>query len=219
MALEGDSSSPSAEPTILRIEQKGAGREQVRVDLSDGSSFFVLRHVQLQEGLFPGDRISSGRVQDVQRRSDRLSAERVALSLIARAPHTREGLRLKLSKRGLPPDATAAAMDRMAELGYLDDHRFAEEWLRMRMARHSEGRVAMLAGLLKRGIPRDIAERAVEETVSPADELRALLRAVDRYAGRYSGRRLAARLVARGFAPALVLRNLPELRGSSSGNL
>lgn len=194
------------------------------VTLSDGSSFFVLKEVQLSQAVYAGAEIGPGERTRLERLSASRAATRSALALLGRAPHSREGLRLKLAQRGHGEQAIAAALDRAREMGYLDDARFAEDWLRLRLDRHPEGRMALVAGLRERGVPREVAEEVVARLVSDEAEEECLLRALgraDRSArkGRQpagaEASRLAARLRSLGFPNRLIRRHLPGADASS----
>jgi regulatory protein len=184
------------------------------VYLSDGSSFFVLREVQEESALHVGRAIDPVEMERIHEVSQQRAAVQAALSLLSRAPHTREGLRLKLLQRRFDDRVSRAAVARMVELGYVDDRRFATDWLAMRLQRHPEGRAALVANLRKRGIERSTAEEMVDEHFPPEEEERALLRVIEQFSakrtGAGTGARLASRLAARGFPLDMIRRHLPE---------
>ncbi len=97
-------------------------------------------------------------------------AERAALAYLARAEHCRSLLSVKLSKKGYTRDESEPALAYLASCGYLDDARYAEAWLRSRVNRVGEGRRKLLAGLLTRGVSRDVAEQALRSLFAEADE-------------------------------------------------
>ncbi len=148
--------------------------------LSDGSSFFILKEVQLTEAVYPGLEVSEQVRSRLERLSETRAAVRSALALLARAPHSRAGLRLKLLRRGHGEEAILAALQRAEEMGYLDDGRFAEEWVLLRLDRHPQGRPALVADLRERGVPRETAEGVVARIVTDAVEEEAFLRALRR---------------------------------------
>jgi regulatory protein len=192
----------------------------VCVTLSDGSSFFVLKEVQLSEAVYPGAEVDAPGRARLERISAARAATRSALALLSRASASTQGLRLKLIQRGHDEAAIAAALDRARELGYLDDARFAEDWARLRIERHPEGRAAVVAGLRERGVPRELAEAVGAKVVTDEVEEECLLRAIARAgAGARRSRsrfgpgqagRLAARLRALGFPGRLVRRHVPD---------
>lgn len=57
-----------------------------------------------------------------------------ALGLLVRREHSRRELKRKLTDRGAEPEQSDAALDRLAEIGYQDDDRFARALARTRAA-------------------------------------------------------------------------------------
>lgn len=111
----------------------------------------------------------------------------------------------------------AIAVERLTELGYLDDLAFARWWLEQRDRHAPRGRRMIEAELRQHGVPRDVVaqldDSELEETRTDADELPGTERdraraALDRHlrgrplpddAGEL--RRLGMFLVRRGFDP------------------
>ena len=81
------------------------------------------------------------------------------LRLIGRRAHSRVELRRKLGRRGYTEVETEAALNRLVELGYLDDRAFAEGLVRRRGA--IRGPLALSAELAARGVDRALADGAL----------------------------------------------------------
>jgi regulatory protein len=187
---------------------KGAGGEAGRVRLSDGSSFILHGEVIARAGIAAGTSLDSDTISSLQRRSEIVFARESALGLLSRAPHTRRGLAVKLRARGFPEEAVRAAIARMLELGYLDDRAFAENWARSRLAARREGWSAIYVGLLRRGVPRKIAEEAAADACTDEVEIekaRSLARGL-------APRAAARALKSRGFRSRTIARVLREMR-------
>jgi regulatory protein len=182
------------------------------VRLSDGSSFIAPAEIVSGEGLSTGAAIDDDRLQSLQSRSEFVLARSRALSLLSRSAHTRRGLARKLEARGFSPGAVKAAIDRMAELGYLDDRAFALDWARARIAGRAEGWKAVYRGLLGRGVPRSIAGETATEVCSDEAELEM----ARRLAGNLPPRTAASRLAARGFRARTIAHVLREIDGRRS---
>ncbi|MCX7038825.1 MAG: regulatory protein RecX [Spirochaetes bacterium] len=180
----------------------------VRIHLSDGSFFVVHAEVHARAGVSVGDCIDSPRIESLCSQSQLTFARAKALRLIAAAPQTRRGLAGKLLARGFPEDAVRAAIARMTELGYLDDLAFAESWTRSRLAARKEGWKALYKRLLLKGVPRDIAEKAVAGLCTDEVELE---RARE-LAGSFSAASAARKLASRGFRSRTIARLLKEIR-------
>ncbi len=164
--------------------------------------------VHARAGLATGDSLDAARIESLCSQSQLIFARAKALRLLAAAPQTRRGLAMKLRARGFPEPAVGAAIARMTELGYLDDLAFAESWVRSRLASRKEGWKALYKRLVLKGVPRDIAEKAVEGQCTDEVEL---ARARE-LAGSLSIESAARKLSSRGFRSRTIARLLKEIR-------
>jgi regulatory protein len=131
-----------------------------------------------------------------------------ALDLLARAPHTTFSLRMKMHKRNFESRAVEEVLQFLKRQEYLDDRRYAENWLRSRIERRPEGRAVLIAGLLRKGVPREIAEGSVNRYLTPALERENAFRALEKLkrSGETDPAKLRRKLRARGFPFPLIRR-------------
>jgi len=180
--------------------------------------------------LSPGEGLARGRAERLLACSRRLEARDKALELLVRRPHSVQELRLKLSRRRFASAEVDHALAWLDERGYLDDFRFAREWAEQRLARHPEGRLALTAGLRRRGVSREVAEEVIAGICSPESEREAAEAALSKLMPRGGAaeldagephsclsageiERLRRALQRRGFAAALILELLPRRPG------
>ncbi|HSP08273.1 MAG TPA: RecX family transcriptional regulator [Candidatus Dormibacteraeota bacterium] len=78
---------------------------------------------------------------------------------MGRRAHSRAELDRKLGRRGYPETDVRSAIDRLVELGYLDDRAFAESHVRRRQV--GRGPRALSAELSARGVDRQVADIAL----------------------------------------------------------
>lgn len=109
------------------------------------------------------------------------SAFHAGLRHLARRAHSRSELHRKLRRRGYGEDEVEQGLDRLAELGYLDDAAFAEGHVRRRSP--SLGPLALAAELAARGVDRGLTRLALDG-LSDADQLAAAVRLVQRQGAR-----------------------------------
>lgn len=134
-----------------------------------------------------------------------------AFRALARAPRTRAEIAATLTRRGHDAAATAGALARLEELGYLDDALVADAVARGAERKHlGSRRVALTLG--RRGVARDVVEGAARAS-GAADLERARAFLARRFPGglpaRGPDRQRAARLLAtRGFPGDVVRRAL-----------
>jgi regulatory protein len=129
-----------------------------------------------------------------------------ALRLLAVRPRTRRELQTRLARAGFEPDEVGLELDRLEEVGLLDDARFAKEFVEHALDRRLEGRRAIASDLSAKGLDR----RLIEETLraAPGDDTDRLARLAEARAGRLRNvppqaayRRLVSFLVRRGHEP------------------
>src|SRR4051812_9770854 len=106
-------------------------------------------------------------------------ARAIALRMLERQPRTRAELARGMARRGVPPDAAAAVLDRFTDVGLVDDAAFATAWVDSRQGGRSLGRRALSAELRRRGVDEETVRDAVD-TVTPEDEEAAARALVDK---------------------------------------
>jgi len=82
---------------------------------------------------------------------------------------TRSELEKTLAKRDVPDDVAAKVLDRMTEVGLIDDVAYANEWVRQRQQGRGLARRALANELRRKGVDDDVAADALS-TVSDETE-------------------------------------------------
>lgn len=146
-------------------------------------------------------------------------AHSIALDRIASRDRTRHELAQVLKTKNVPPEIAEQVLDRLQEVGLVNDAAFAEAWVESRQQRRHLSRPALRRELQAKGVDRDQIDAALE-SVDFGDELTAARRLAQRrhaaiadldYPVRY--RRLAGVLGRRGFGSAIVTQVLSEVLG------
>ncbi len=106
-------------------------------------------------------------------------ARAVCLRALTGAPKTRKQLADLLARKGVPDEAAEVVLDRLTEVGLIDDAAFAQAWVDSRQAGRGLARRALSAELHAKGVDPEVAASAVD-TVDPDDERAAARRLVDR---------------------------------------
>jgi regulatory protein len=205
-------------PVITAIE-KQPRRPRANIAL-DGEYAFSLRldvitlaGLQVGQGLLPEQR------QEMEAEDQRLGAIEAALKLLAAGPRTQRDLRERLRRRGFGQEAADHALQRMRELGYLNDAAFARFYVEARRPSPRSNR-ALAFELSRKGIDKQLVTSALEGH-SDAD---AAYEAAQRRLRNLTGldrqtfeRKLGSFLSGRGFAysitRATVARCWQELHG------
>ena len=109
-------------------------------------------------------------------------ASNLCLRALTGAPKTRQQLADMLANKDIPEHAAETVLDRLTEVGLIDDAEFARAWVSSRQAGRGLARRALSAELRAKGVDPEVAAEAVE-VVGDDDEREAARRLVDRKVG------------------------------------
>jgi regulatory protein len=152
---------------------------------------------------------------------DAASAMEIAVRFLGTRPRTRHELAQRLRRSNVPDPVAEATLERLAELGYVDDAAFARWWAEQRDRHAPRGRRMLEAELRQHGVPRDVIDdhrdehaapvRAPEDAALPGSEAERAREALDRHlhgrplpTDRKALQRLGVFLMRRGFDPETV---------------
>lgn len=145
-------------------------------------------------------------------------ARTIALRKLTAQARTRHELDEALRKKNVPEEAAAAVLDRLEEVGSVDDQAFAQDWVASRQQRRHLSRSALRRELQAKGIDREHLDEALA-TVDSDDELNAARALAAKKAAAMRtlepmvrDRRLAGALARRGFGSGIISAVLDELR-------
>jgi len=162
-----------------------------------------------------GDPVPGGPEQDREPDQHQV-ARQIVLRQLAMAPRSRAELAQKLAQRDCPADVAAVVLDRMTEVGLIDDEAYAQMLVRSQQAGRGLARRALARELRKKGIEEHLAEEALA-TISDEDErdrARALvdkkLRAMHGLGIDVQTRRLAGMLARKGYSPGVTYAVIRE---------
>jgi SOS response regulatory protein OraA/RecX len=137
-------------------------------------------------------------------------AESVARAIVLRqlsmAPRSRAQLEKKLRQRGCEDDVAAKVLDRMTEVGLIDDEAYAQMLVRSKQSDKGLARRALAHELRKQGIDQEIADEALGQVGAGDERLRAeqlvakKLRSMRGLAPEVQTRRLAGLLARKGYS-------------------
>jgi regulatory protein len=140
-------------------------------------------------------------------------ARAIVLRQLTGAAKSRKQLEDKLAQREIPAEAARAVLDRFEELQLIDDEAFAEAWVRSRAQSRGLAGGALRRELRDKGIPQDMADRALEQLTAEDEDAtarelaRRKLRSVPPTGDRdKSVRRIVGMLGRKGYGPSVAFR-------------
>lgn len=155
----------------------------VKITTEVGPSFFI--------GLPYLDKVKSEQIsinsvflgedaEDIFQASQCQIIEYQAIAYLSRAEQSHFQLAIKLQKKGNQKTLVEKVLNRLQNIGYLSDLRYASAFLRNRSINHTEGRTRLAAELASRNIDKNTANQALDEYMADNDERETFLRAVDK---------------------------------------
>lgn len=135
-----------------------------------------------------------------------------AQELLARRPHFRRALAVKLASRKFSDEDIETVLARLAEQGYLDDQEHAFDLARGPLQRKGYGPRRLRHELERRGAPEEVVD-AVLAAVLADGELTPARQAAERWVsrGKRDRQALARHLDRKGYSKGVILRVLEEL--------
>jgi regulatory protein len=101
-------------------------------------------------------------------------ARALCLRLLTARARTRAELAGQLAKRGYPDDVSTRVLDRLSDVGLINDAEFAEQWVRSRRINAGKGKRALAAELRTRGVDNDTITAALNGIDAAAERDRAV---------------------------------------------
>ena len=100
-------------------------------------------------------------------------AQAFCLRLLTARARTRAELADRLAKRGYPDEIAADVLDRLTDVGLVDDEEFAVQWVRSRRAHAGRGKRALAAELRTKGVDDDVIASVIDGIDAAAERDRA----------------------------------------------
>ena len=156
------------------VERRGRAKVSV-----DGEFWAQLdAAVAFERGLREGVELSAEELTEARVAGERPLAMTRALSVLGYRARAEGELREKLERAGYVGGTVEAVVERLRELGYLDDGEFARNAAHEKARKYGPRRI--LVDLRRSGVDDEVAREAVEGEFSGGDEIEAASRAAQR---------------------------------------
>ena len=143
-------------------------------------------------------------------------ARAIVLRQLTMAPRSRAQLAQKLAEHGTPTEVADHVLDRMEQVGLVDDEAFAEGWVRSRRETRGLSRRALAHELRTKGIDDDTARASLElvdddaEAATARELVRRRLPSVRGLPAERQVNRLVGMLARKGYSSGLAFRVVRE---------
>lgn len=168
---------------------------------SDDSSILIDTKTATQHGIFVGMELSGSDIAELKKSSERTRALSRGVWHIERADITKKALTDKLKRAGFPDHAVLYAVDRLLQLGLINDSAYAER-LAEKLIEGNISKQQALYKMVAKGFDRSLAEEALAKVEhDPTAQINAIIE--KKYKAKLSDpnelRKVVAALMRRGF--------------------
>jgi regulatory protein len=165
--------------TALKFQQRN--QERVSVYL-DGEYAFGLAAVEAAR-LCKGQVLSDAEIAALQAQDERNRAFDQAVRFLSYRPRSRTEVERFLRGKAFPQEATAEAVERLEQAGYLDDAAFARFWVQDREQFKPRSQHALRYELRQKGVSDETIAQALGQLDDEAAAWRAIASRLPRWAG------------------------------------
>lgn len=146
---------------MILTAQKGKGKK-IHI-LIDGEYVFTTDdEFWFTSGMKSGAKIDEEEFEEFKGRADYRLGMNKAIDLLSRRDYSYAELSRKLCEK-VPPETAAQVMERVEELGLIDDEDYAEKMAEYYQQSKGMGKKGIKNQLYRRGIDGDVIERALEK--------------------------------------------------------
>lgn len=141
-----------------------------------------------------------------------------ALNLLSQRSYSEKKLTEKLISREVEPSEIETVITKLKEYGYVDDAKYAKDYVESAQNIKLTGRRKIYWQLIKKGIPKEIAKEAIDQTYNDDSEPEQIREIIKKYARNIPKdklyERLIRRLISRGYDYILVKKEVQDFINS-----
>lgn len=144
---------------VTQLTDMGKGRYKVYIE--ERPAFVLYRGELNRLGIREGEEITEGTLREIREEILPLRAKKRAMNLLQKREYTSVALREKLRDGEYPEDCIEEAVAYVASYGYVDDLRYARDFIVYNLDRKSRMRIEQ--DLMRKGIRKDMVRAVFEE--------------------------------------------------------
>lgn len=161
---------------IVRISE--LDKKRVKIVLEDRTYFPLYKAEQRRYDLTEGAELSSEQFQEIKTEILIKRARKRTMHLLERMDRTEAQLRDKLRQGYYPDDVIEDAITYVKSYHYVDDLRYAQNYVRSHKEQKSQRKLQM--ELLSKGVPKQMITEALEEEYQQENERELILKWIEK---------------------------------------
>lgn len=158
---------------ITALQIQANNRDRINIFVDHQFLLGVSTIVVLQMGLRVGQDLSPDQLEQLRHEEALQQATNRALNYLSFRPRSREEVRRYLRKKETPSELIDTVMQRLDDLGLINDQSFTEFWIESRERSHPKGAQALKNELRMKGVKRELVDELVNDEQDEKHALRA----------------------------------------------
>lgn len=158
---------------ITKISQQLKQRDRYSVFVDEKYTFSLSESALLESGIASGRELTAAEVEDFKRLSHDDKIYGQALRYIAMRSHTTWEMQFYMERKGAPPALIEQILNKLTDVGLLDDYKYAASFVKDRRLLRSSSRRKITAELMKKRVLSGAIEAAFADS-EPNEERTAL---------------------------------------------
>jgi len=189
--------------TKIEPQKKNPRRRSVFIDgkFAFGLDEEVVSKLRLEKG----ESLTEKRIGEISAGKSENEAKEAALRFLSFRRRTEKEIKNKLREKGFDDKVIRSTIEKLKSYDLVNDYEFATAWIKERLAYKPRGKRLLRQELWKKGIQKDVIDRAIEELCRDESQsaLEVLRKAQRRYRNlepKVARRRMMGLLTRRGFS-------------------
>ncbi|WP_202077230.1 RecX family transcriptional regulator [Caldalkalibacillus salinus] len=153
-----------SKPTIIsKIQKQKRHAQRYNIYIDDEYAFSVHEDVIVSHRLLKGREIDVDEMKGILKAEESKKAELSGLRYLGYRPRTTQEMNQYLLQKGYEQELIEALIDQWKKQGYLDDEKFAMQWVTERLRTKRKGPYVLQEELRQKGIATIYIERALAQ--------------------------------------------------------
>ncbi len=195
----------TADRVITKIEPQKKNPRRRSVFIDGKFAFGLDEEVVSKLRLEKGESLTEKRIGEISAGKSENEAKEAALRFLSFRRRTEKEIKNKLREKGFDDKVIRSTIEKLKSYDLVNDYEFATAWIKERLAYKPRGKRLLRQELWKKGIQKDVIDRAIEELCRDESQsaLEVLRKAQRRYRNlepKVARRRMMGLLTRRGFS-------------------
>jgi len=172
--------------TAIKSQKKNSSRVSIFIDnhFTFGCSSELVAEISLEVG----NELSDRQLKELKEQINSKQARFLAIKYLSRRNRSIKEMKDYLLKKGLEEDILSETITWLCDSNYLNNQKFAEEWVQSRLTLNPRGRQRLRAELYQKGISKDTIEQVIDKSLPAENEIKVASELLIRHQRRFLGK-------------------------------